>query len=109
MSSPLGATTCHIFSTLAVYSFHFSSPRSLSERYVGSKMREIIRIDHERVYMTFETREEYQFTLYDINDGQWYYINMQWSSDTGVASVMVNSVKVIGVTSHGKGWTVPDL
>jgi len=81
------------------------------ERYVGSRMREILRIDHDKVYLTFGfISEAFRFTLYDINDGQWYHINIQWSGETGTASVMVNSVRVIHIPSgHGEGWTMPDF
>ena len=57
-----------------------------SERFPDAPKRELLRYTHNKVYMRLDgyrdPRDDY-FTLYDINDGQWYYINTQWDGPTG--------------------------
>ena len=42
------------------------------------------------------------FGLYDINDGNWYFITVTWSEETELLQVMINTVRVIQLQLDAK-------
>ena len=66
-----------------------------SNRNLQAAKEEIIRIDHEKIYVTFGGEsQEGEFDQYDINDHKWYYVAVLWNGDTGRVEIRVNSIEI---------------
>ena len=80
-----------------------------SDNKITSEKRMLMTYNHQGIRFSFTpiARDDITFGVYDINDGDWYYIMVTWVKATGLLEVRVNAVLVATRTLYARGDDLP--
>ena len=82
---------------------------TFSDNKINGDKRALMSYNHEGISFSFTpvARDDITFGVYDINDGNWYYIMVTWVKATGRLEVRVNAVLVATRTLYARGDDLP--